>query len=321
MARPLLLHTEDSAYLAQEVHDLLGAKKHADIDHFEDIYFPSGEYKPEAPHVRGRHVYIFHSPVIKGGNFPGYNPDSFYVHAAFLDDAVRRSILPGDCFIGHVAPHMPYQRQERQAQPRTPISTRRLMQLFYMPPHVGTLLITFDMHADAIAGQADFQIDQLYASSLLLGDLKNRNDVVLVAPDVGAAKRVRHVSKKLFGHKKIVIIDKDRPADSEVEVAHVVGPELVKGNVAYMFDDMIDTGGTIVEGANALREAGATDVYAACTHPIFSVKDGLEAEERLRKAKIKTVVTNTIYRDDGYLQRNKDWLTVVSVADKIARAI
>ncbi len=312
--KPLLLATPDSEHLASEVQQLLGGR--ADYGSIRVEPFACGEWDVEVPHVRGRHVYVFHTPVIRGE----YNPDGFYAQAALIDDAIRRSIQPGGSII-YVTPHLPYQRQERQDKPRKPISSRRMMNNFHDRDNpVSTNMVTFDMHSDAIMGQVPYPIEHLHASPLLLERFRGK-DVVFVAPDAGAAKATRKVAQLHASGTEIVLIDKRRPKANEAAVMNVVGAELVQGRVCIMFDDMCDTGGTLAGGAEALRRHGATDVYACFTHAVLSPSKGSSAEDKLRKAGIKAVTTNSIWRGEKHAEENRDWLDVVSLGPTIAKAI
>jgi ribose-phosphate pyrophosphokinase len=152
-----------------------------------------------------------------------------------------------------------------------------------------------DLHADQIQGFFDIPVDNIYASPVLLGDLRQKNyeDLIVVSPDVGGVVRARALAKQLGCD--LAIIDKRRPKANVSEVMHVIGE--IEGRNCVIMDDMIDTAGTLVKAAEVLKERGAKKVYAYCTHPIFSGP----AIERIAKARAGrvVVVTNTIPLSDA----------------------
>jgi ribose-phosphate pyrophosphokinase len=151
-----------------------------------------------------------------------------------------------------------------------------------------------DLHADQIQGFFDIPVDNIYASPVLLGDLRQKNyeDLIVVSPDVGGVVRARALAKQLGCD--LAIIDKRRPKANVSEVMHVIGD--IDGRNCVIMDDMIDTAGTLVKAAEVLKERGAKKVYAYCTHPIFSGP----AIERIAKARAgRVVVTNTIPLSDA----------------------
>jgi ribose-phosphate pyrophosphokinase len=146
-----------------------------------------------------------------------------------------------------------------------------------------------DLHADQIQGFFDIPVDNIYASPVLLSDLKSKNykDLVVVSPDVGGVVRARALAKQLGCD--LAIIDKRRSNPNESEVMHVIGE--IDGRNCVIMDDMIDTAGTLVAAAEVLKQRGAKRVFAYCTHPVFSGP----AIERIRKSQMdEVVVTNTI---------------------------
>jgi ribose-phosphate pyrophosphokinase len=150
-------------------------------------------------------------------------------------------------------------------------------------------LLTMDLHADQIQGFFDIPVDNIYASPVLLTDVKSKNyrDLVVVSPDVGGVVRARALAKQLGCD--LAIIDKRRAAANISEVMHVIGE--IDGRNCVVMDDMIDTAGTLVKAAEVLKERGARGVFAYCTHPVFSGP----AIERIRKSKLdEVVITNTI---------------------------
>ena len=176
-------------------------------------------------------------------------------------------------------------------------------------------VLTMDLHADQIQGFFDIPVDNIYASPVLLGDLRQKNydDLLVVSPDVGGVVRARALAKQLGCD--LAIIDKRRPKANVSEVMHVIGD--IEGRNCVIMDDMIDTAGTLVKAAEVLKERGAKKVYAYCTHPIFSGP----AIERIAQgtALDEVVVTNTIPLSDAAAQCTK--IRQLSVAPLIAQTI
>jgi len=174
-------------------------------------------------------------------------------------------------------------------------------------------VICLDLHANQLQGFFDIPVDHLFAWPFLIKYCKGLNleNYTVVSPDVGNVKRARAYADRLGA--PLAIIDKRRPEPNVAEVMNIIGD--IKGKNVFLFDDMIDTAGTIVGGADALIKSGARDVYACCTHPVFSGP----ARERIRNSAIKKlIVTNTIP------QKEEDFggkLKVVSVAPLIGESI
>ena len=187
-----------------------------------------------------------------------------------------------------VIPYFGYARQDRRPRSRrVPISAKVVANMLEA---VGVeRLLTMDLHADQIQGFFNIPVDNIYASPVLLSDLKSKNydDLVVVSPDVGGVVRARALAKQLGC--ELAIIDKRRPKANVSEVMHVIG-EIEDRNCVIM-DDMIDTAGTLVKAAEVLKDRGARSVYAYCTHPVFSGP----AVERINASQIdEVVITNTI---------------------------
>jgi ribose-phosphate pyrophosphokinase len=187
-----------------------------------------------------------------------------------------------------VIPYFGYARQDRRPRStRVPISAKVVANLLET---VGVeRVLTMDLHADQIQGFFDIPVDNIYASPVLLSDLKSKNysDLVVVSPDVGGVVRARALAKQLGCD--LAIIDKRRPAANVSEVMHVIGE--IEGRNCVIMDDMIDTAGTLCKAAEVLKERGARSVYAYCTHPILS---GPAVERIAASAMDEVVVTNTI---------------------------
>ena len=192
-----------------------------------------------------------------------------------------------------VIPYFGYARQDRRPRStRVPISAKVVADLF------GTVgigrVLTMDLHADQIQGFFDIPVDNIYASPVLLSDLKSKSypDLVVVSPDVGGVVRARALAKQLGCD--LAIIDKRRPAANVSEVMHVIGE--IEGRNCVIMDDMIDTAGTLVKAAEVLKDRGAQRVFAYCTHPILSGP----AIERIANSQLdEVVITNTIPLSDA----------------------
>jgi len=187
-----------------------------------------------------------------------------------------------------VIPYFGYARQDRRPRStRVPISAKVVANLLET---VGVeRLLTMDLHADQIQGFFDIPVDNIYASPVLLSDVKGKNyeELVVVSPDVGGVVRARALAKQLGCD--LAIIDKRRPKANVSEVMHVIGE--IDGRNCVIMDDMIDTAGTLVKAADVLKERGARTVYAYCTHAVFSGP----AIERIAGSQLdEVVITNTI---------------------------
>jgi ribose-phosphate pyrophosphokinase len=178
-----------------------------------------------------------------------------------------------------------------------------------------THILTMDLHADQIQGFFDIPVDNIYASPVLLNDLRKQKyeDLIVVSPDVGGVVRARALAKQLGCD--LAIIDKRRPKANVSEVMHVIGE--IEGRNCVIMDDMIDTAGTLVKAAEVLKERGAKKVYAYCTHAVFSGP----AIERITKGSAldEVVITNTIPLSEAAKACNK--IRQLSVAPLIAETI
>lgn len=203
-------------------------------------------------------------------------------------DALKRASAKT---INLVIPYYGYSRQDRKAKSRQPISAKLVANLIEKAG--ANRVITMDLHAAQIQGFFDIPIDHFYAMPIIADYFleKGLQNIIVVSPDHGGVTRARNLADML--DTPIAIIDKRRPEPNQAEVMNIIGK--VKGKTCIMIDDMIDTAGSIVAGANALIEAGATEVYAACTHALLSGP----AIERLSNSPIKEViVTNTVPLSD-----------------------
>jgi len=226
-------------------------------------------------------------------------------------DALRRASVKS---VNAVIPYYAYARQDRKAKARDPITAKLLADLITAAG--ANRVVAMDLHAGQIQGFFNIPLDHLTALPILANYIKEKDikNGVVVSPDLGGVTRARDLAQRLV--MPIAIIDKKRPAPNKAEIMHIIGD--VKGKTAIFIDDMIDTAGTIVQGADALIKAGAKEVYACCTHPVFSGS----ALKLLSNSSITEVVyTNTIPVDKGLLNGFRDCFTVLSVAPLIGEAI
>jgi ribose-phosphate pyrophosphokinase len=225
-----------------------------------------------------------------------------------LIDAFRRASARR---ITAVIPHYGYARQDRKARGREPISAKLVANLLTVAG--ASRILTMDLHAAQIQGFFDIPLDHLTGIPILAQHFlaQGFDDGVVVAPDLGGVTRARDLAHRL--HLPIAIIDKRRPAPNVTEVMNIIGS--IEGRRVIMVDDMIDTAGTIEEGAEALLARGAREVYACCTHPVLSGP----AIERLKSPAIKeVVVTNTIPLPP---EKRLDKIVTLSVAPIFGEAI
>jgi len=265
--------------LAQEMASSLGVELgRASVGRFSD-----GEVTVEIQqNVRARDVFVVQSTCAP--------TNENLMELLIMVDALKRASARR---ITAVIPYFGYARQDRRPRStRVPISAKVVANLLET---VGVeRVLTMDLHADQIQGFFDIPVDNIYASPVLLADLKGKSyrDLVVISPDVGGVVRARALAKQLGCD--LAIIDKRRPAANVSEVMHVIGE--IEGRNCVIIDDMIDTAGTLVKAADVLKERGAQTVYAYCTHAVFSGA----AIERIAKSSLdEVVITNTIPLSDG----------------------
>jgi len=213
-----------------------------------------------------------------------------------------------------VIPYYAYARQDRKTKARDPITAKLLADLITAAG--ASRVVAMDLHAGQIQGFFDIPLDHLTALPILANKFKKKviKKGVVVSPDLGGVTRARDLANRL--NMPIAIIEKKRPGPNMAEIMNIIGD--VDGRTAIFIDDMIDTAGTLTLGAEALMKNGAKEVYACCTHPVFSGA----AIKRLSDSAIKEVIyTNTIPVDIGYLKGYRDCFTSLSVAPLIGEAI
>ena len=227
-----------------------------------------------------------------------------------IADALKRASAKR---ITAVMPYYGYSRQDRKVQPRVPISAKLVADLITAAGI--NRILTMDLHAAQIQGFFNIPVDNLYASPVLLDYVQEKyttKKLVIVSPDAGGVERARAFAKML--QCSIAIVDKRREAANVSQIMNVIGEVEKKDTI--ILDDMIDTGGTIIQAADALTKKGARQVVAACTHAVLSGS----AIEKVNNSAIKElIVTNTIPFDSKKEQCKK--LTVLSIAPLLGEAI
>ena len=286
---------------ALEVSKILGIKiSDADVGYFSD-----GELKVEIEeNVRGHDTFIIQSTC---------SPSNKNVMEIMLiADALKRSSASK---ITAIVPYFGYARQDRRVRSaRVPISAKVVADMF---ASVGIdRVLTIDLHSETIQGFFDMPADNVYATKFMVDDIKENNDrnqVVVVSPDVGGVVRSRALAK-LLDDTDLAIIDKRRDAANQSEVMNIIGE--IEGKVCIVPDDIIDTAGTLCNAAIALKEKGAKAVKAYITHPVLSGP----AIERINDSAIdELVVTNSIPLNKEAQKCSK--IRVISIANIIAECI
>ncbi|HGI6164362.1 TPA: ribose-phosphate diphosphokinase [Listeria monocytogenes] len=293
-----ILSLNSNRELAEEIAKEVGIELgKSSVTHFSD-----GEIQINIEEsIRGCHVYVIQSTS---------NPvNQNLMELLIMIDALKRASA---ATINIVMPYYGYARQDRKARSREPITAKLVANLIETAG--ATRMITLDMHAPQIQGFFDIPIDHLNAVRLLSDYFSERHlgdDLVVVSPDHGGVTRARKMADRLKA--PIAIIDKRRPRPNVAEVMNIVGN--VEGKVCIIIDDIIDTAGTITLAAKALREAGATKVYACCSHPVLSGP----AMKRIEESPIeKLVVTNSIALPE---EKWIDKMEQLSVAALLGEAI
>ncbi|MBO6262753.1 MAG: ribose-phosphate diphosphokinase [Clostridia bacterium] len=250
--------------------------------------------------VRGRDVFIIQStcaPVNEN-----------LMELLIMIDAAKRASAGR---ITAVIPYFGYARQDRKARSRDPITAKLVADIITSAG--ADRVLTMDLHAAQIQGFFDIPLDHLLGGPLLYKYFKDRvdDDFMVVSPDMGSVSRARNVATKL--NCPMAIVDKRRPKANQVEVMNIIGD--VSGKKCLMVDDMIDTAGTICQGAEALYNNGAKEIYACCTHAVLSGP----AIERIKNSHItKLVILDTIPLPE---EKKLDKIEVLSVASLFAHAI
>jgi ribose-phosphate pyrophosphokinase len=275
--------------LAEELSHTLGIElAKAEVRSFSD-----GEVFVDIQEsVRGLEIYVVQSICTPGNDN--------LMELLIMLDALKRASASS---ITAVIPYYGYARQDRKVAPRTPITAKLVADLIEVAG--ATRVVCMDLHAGQIQGFFNIPVDNLFATPVLLKYIKEKfkDDIVIVSPDAGGVERARAFAKRL--EAGLAIMDKRRPSPNVSEVMNVIGD--VRGKSAILLDDMIDTGGTITQGTDALKKQGAKEIYACCTHAVLSG----QAIERLEKSPItEVVVTDTIPRKPGVKSKKLKYLPV-----------
>lgn len=285
--------------LAQEIVEFLGMElSKAKVSKFKD-----GEVRLEINEsVRGNNVFIIQptcAPVNEN-----------LMELLIMVDAIRRASAKS---ITTVIPYYGYARQERKQKPREPISAKLVANL--LTAAGADRMVTIDLHTSSIQGFFDIPVDHMPAVPLLANYYREKQleNVVVVSPDIGGVTRARNLAERL--NCTLAIIDKRRPEPNKSEIMGIIGD--VRGKNVIIVDDMIDTAGTITNAANFLSEqTGANEVYACCTHAVFTPP----AVERIQQSSIKEMlITNTIPLTEEEKQCAK--IQTVSIAPLLGRTI
>lgn len=285
--------------LAEKIADYIGVK----VADCLVTKFSDGEISVNINEtVRGCDVF-----VVQSTNNP---VNDNLMELLIMIDALRRASAGR---ITAVIPYYGYARQDRKAKARDPITAKLVANLITAAG--ADRVLTMDLHAAQIQGYFDIPLDHMLGGSLLANyfNEKNIEDLVVVSPDLGSVTRSRKFANQLEGEVPLAIIDKRRPKANVCEVMNLIGD--VKGKNVIMLDDMIDTAGTITNAANALKEFGAKNIYACCTHAVLSGP----AIERIENSAIsELIVLDTIRLPK---EKELDKIKVLTVAEMFGEAI
>ncbi|MDF2883942.1 MAG: ribose-phosphate pyrophosphokinae [Clostridiaceae bacterium] len=286
--------------LAKEIADILGVS----VGNSRVATFSDGEISVDINEtVRGTDVF-----VVQSTNSP---VNDNLMELLIMIDAFKRASAGR---ITAVIPYYGYARQDRKAKARDPITAKLVADLITAAG--ADRVLTIDLHAAQISGYFNIPVDHLLGAPILAkyfikNGFAEREDVVVVSPDLGSVTRARKFADKL--HAPIAIIDKRRPKANVSEIMNIIGD--IQDKTVILVDDMIDTAGTITNGANALVQMGAKEVYACCTHAVLSGP----AIERINNSAIKELVMlNSICLPEDKML---DKFTILSVAPLFAEAI
>ncbi len=265
--------------------------------------FSDGEVQIEiTENVRSKNIFVVQStcsPV-----------NDNLVELLLMIDAFKRSSANR---ITAVIPYFGYARQDKKVAPRVPISAKLVADLLQVAG--ADKVITMDLHAGQIQGFFDVSVDNLFAAPVLLDYINSNyknNNVVIVSPDAGGVERARAFAKRIDAD--LAIVDKRRSAPNEAKAMAVIGD--VKGKIAIILDDMVDTAGTLTEAASAIKSEGAEEVHACCAHPVLSGP----AVDRIDKSELKSlVVTDTIPLNSKASASKK--IITLSIAELVGEAI
>jgi ribose-phosphate pyrophosphokinase len=284
--------------LTKEVCDYLGITPGQILS----TTFSDGEIRVEIEeNVRGRDIFVLQStcsPV-----------NDNLMQLLIMTDALKRASARS---ITAIIPYYGYARQDRKVKPRVPISAKLVADLITVSGV--NRVISMDLHVGQIQGYFNIPVDNLFAAPILLNYIRKHYDANLsiVSPDAGGVERARAFAKRL--NASLAIIDKRRDEPNVSVAMNIIGD--IEGKTAVILDDMVDTGGTLVEAAEALVQNGAAEVYACCTHPVLSGN----ATKKIEESSIKSLLTtNTVPLSREASKCPK--IDVVSVAEIFGEAI
>ena len=283
--------------LAQEIAQSIGLE----LSDCEVLHFADGEINVDISEtVRGHHIFVIQ---------PVSNPvNNNLMELLIMCDALKRASAKT---INLVIPYYGYSRQDRKVKSRQPITAKLVADLIQTAG--ADRVICMDIHATQIQGFFNIPVDNFQGLPILCNYLLNKNlkDVVIVSPDHGGTKRAREFAKVF--NCPIAIIDKRRPEPNKAEVMNLIGS--VENKTCILVDDMVDTAGTLTAAADAIFKAGATEVYAACTHGVLSGN----AIEKINNCALKElIITNTIKQP---AEKQSDKIKVLSVGNLLGQGI
>ena len=299
MANLMLFSGNSNPELAAEIAQHLGTTVSRSIV----SQFSDGEINVEInDNVRGRDVFIIQSTCAP--------TNKNLMELVLMIDAMRRASAGR---ITAVVPYFGYARQDRRVRSvRVPISAKVVADMIN---NVGiSRVVTVDLHSEQIQGFFDCAVENVYGAPVLLNDIQKQNyqDLIVVSPDIGGVVRARAVAKQL--NTDLAIIDKRRPEANQAQVMNIIGD--VSGRTCLLVDDIVDTAGTLCKAADALKEQGAKEVVAYCTHPVLSGN----ALDNLADSQLDTlVVTNSIPLNQD--AQNSDKIRNLSLGQMLAEAI
>jgi len=287
------------------------------------IDFPNGELTVRLnTNVRKKEVHVFQSIIL------GKNRNIFrdFFEVFIINDTLKRA---GANSIVNYWSFLPFQRQDRKLRGREPISAKLIFDLLSTSGgKYFNRIVTADMHNDAAQGFGDIPVDNIRALPLFLLYYKNHellknlpsDSLVVVSPDTGGAARARFFAEKMG--TACAVIEKRRLYEETGKTKSLQLIGNVENKYAIMIDDMIDTGSTVLKGAELLWKEGAKKVFACCTHGLFSAdKAGVPAEKKFFDANIEVLTTDSIPRSQIYYDTSYKWLRTVSLARYFAGAL
>lgn len=283
--------------LAQEIADYMGIS----LSECSLTRFADGEVSINITEtVRGHHVFLVQTT--------SYPVNEHYMELLIMIDALKRASART---INIIMPYYGYSRQDRKALARQPISAKLIADLLEVAG--ATRIISMDLHAAQIQGFFNIPIDNFEGAPIMVKYIKKKDlkDIVVVSPDHGGATRARKFAENF--NAPLAIIDKRRPRPNVAEVMSIIGD--VRGKTAIIVDDIVDTAGSVVAASEALKKAGALDIYVAATHPILSDP----AIERIQNSAItELITTNSIKLSDS---KKVSKITQLSIAKILGQGI